>query len=39
LEGVLLVQTKAVFKTGSSLNGRVLAQSAVTLDTTTIVEP
>ena len=27
LEGVFLVKTKAVFKTGSSLNGRILAQT------------
>jgi len=39
LEGVLLVKTKAVFKTGSSLNGRVLAQTECTLDQVTIVEP
>jgi hypothetical protein len=38
MEGVLLVMTKAVFQTGSSLNGRVLAQTAVTLDSATIVE-
>jgi hypothetical protein len=38
MEGVLLVKTKADFQTGSSLNGRVLAQTAVTLDQTTIVE-
>jgi hypothetical protein len=38
MEGVFLVKTHAVFKTGSSLNGRVLAQTAVTLDSTTIVE-
>jgi hypothetical protein len=39
MEGVLLVQTKAVFKTGSSLNGRVLSHTAVTLDSTTITQP
>jgi hypothetical protein len=38
MEGVLLVKTHAVFETGSSLNGRVLAQTAVTLDQATIVE-
>jgi hypothetical protein len=31
-EGTFLVATHAVFKTGSSLNGRVLSQTAVTLD-------
>ena len=36
LEGVFLVKTKADFKTGSSLNGRVLAQTACTLDQATI---
>ena len=39
LEGVLLVKTTAVFKTGSSLNGRVLAQTACTLDKATITQP
>ena len=39
LEGVFLVKTKAVFKTGSSLNGRILAQTACTLDTATITQP
>jgi hypothetical protein len=37
MEGVFLVKTHAAFKTGSSLNGRILAQTAVTLDHTTIV--
>jgi len=36
LEGCFLVKTDAAFVTGSSLNGRVLAQTAVTLQTTTI---
>jgi cytoskeletal protein CcmA (bactofilin family) len=36
VEGTLLVKTNAVFKTGSSLNGRVLAQTACTLDHATI---
>jgi hypothetical protein len=39
LEGIVLVKTKAVFETGSSLNGRVLAQTAVTLDMSTITAP
>lgn len=39
LEGVLLVKTKAIFKTGSSLNGRILAQTSCTLDQATIVSP
>lgn len=39
LEGIFLVKTKAVFKTGSSINGRVLVQTAVTLDQVTATEP
>jgi len=38
LEGVLLVKTKAVFKTGSSLNGRILAHTSCSLDAATITE-
>jgi hypothetical protein len=38
LEGTFLVATHASFKTGSSLNGRVLSQTAVTLDHATIVK-
>jgi hypothetical protein len=36
MEGVLLVKTSATFKTGSSLNGRILAQTAVVLQQATI---
>jgi hypothetical protein len=36
MEGVLLVKTLAAFITGSSLNGRILAQTAVTLDSVKI---
>jgi len=39
LEGIFLIKTFAAFKTGSSLNGRILAQTAVTLDSVTIVAP
>jgi hypothetical protein len=39
LEGTFLVKTKAVFQTGSSLNGRILSQTAVTLDAVTITLP
>jgi hypothetical protein len=39
LEGVLLVKTDVVFVTGSSLNGRVLAQTACNLQMATITEP
>jgi hypothetical protein len=38
LEGVLLVKTAAVFVTGASLNGRILAQTACTLQMATITE-
>jgi hypothetical protein len=38
-EGIFLVKTKAVFKTGSSLNGRILAQTACTLGMATITVP
>ena len=37
LEGIFLTKTKAVLKTGSSLNGRILTQTACTLDQATIV--
>jgi hypothetical protein len=39
LEGVFLVKTMVVFQTGSSLNGRIFAQTAVTLQMATIVAP
>jgi hypothetical protein len=39
LEGVLLVKTAAVFLTGASLNGRILAQTACTLQMAGITEP
>jgi hypothetical protein len=38
LEGVLLVKTAVTFKTGSSLLGRVLAQTACNLQMATITE-
>jgi hypothetical protein len=38
MQGILLAKEKAVFATGSSLIGSVLAQTAVTLDTTTITQ-
>jgi len=37
-EGVFLCKTAIVCQTGSSLNGAALSQTAVTLDTTTIVK-
>jgi hypothetical protein len=39
MEGILLIKTAATFNTGASLNGRVLAQSACTLQMNTITEP
>ena len=39
LEGTFLVKTKAVLKTGSSINGRILAQTACTLDSATVIAP
>mmetsp|Transcript_43267 Transcript_43267/g.100248 ORF Transcript_43267/g.100248 Transcript_43267/m.100248 type:complete len:324 (+) Transcript_43267:169-1140(+) len=39
MEGVILVKTHAAFLSGSSLNGRILAQTAATLDQATIVAP
>jgi hypothetical protein len=39
LEGILLVKTEVLFKTGSSLNGRVLAQTACDLQVATISQP
>jgi hypothetical protein len=39
MEGILLVKTAAIFKTGASLNGRILAQTACTLEMNTITAP
>jgi hypothetical protein len=39
LEGIFLVKTHAAFKAGSSLNGRILAQTACTLDKATVTAP
>jgi hypothetical protein len=39
LEGVVLTQTAIAFHTGASINGRLLAQTAVTLDSSTVVQP
>lgn len=38
VEGIILAKTHVAFVTGSSLNGRVLAQTACTLQMTTITE-
>jgi hypothetical protein len=39
MEGILLVKTAVTFVTGSSLNGRVLAQTACVLQMATITQP
>jgi hypothetical protein len=39
MHGILLSKTSIVFQTGSSLVGRALAQTAITLDATTISAP
>jgi len=39
MEGVILSQTNISAGTGSSINGRLLAQTAVTLDSSTVTEP
>lgn len=39
MEGTFLVKTAVKFKTGSSLNGRILSQTAAALDQTTVTQP
>ncbi|MDP1918656.1 MAG: ice-binding family protein [Myxococcales bacterium] len=38
-EGVVLTQTAVALRTGASINGRLLAQTAVTIDGSTVVAP
>jgi hypothetical protein len=38
-EGIVLTQTSVALRTGASINGRLLAQTAVTIDGSTLVEP
>jgi hypothetical protein len=38
-EGVILTQTSIALRTGASINGRLLAQTAVTLEGNSVVEP
>jgi len=38
-EGVVLSKTAITLRTGASIHGRLLAQTAVTLDASTVVEP
>ena len=39
LEGVVLTQTSVTLRTGATVNGRLLAQTAVDMDGNTVVEP
>lgn len=38
-EGVILCQTAIILRTGASINGRLLAQTAVNIDGATVVQP
>jgi len=38
-EGVILSKTMIAMNTGASANGRLLAQTAVTLDQSTVTQP
>jgi hypothetical protein len=38
-EGVVMTQTSITLRTGASINGRLLAQTAVNLDSNVVVEP
>ena len=38
-EGIILSQTEIALATGASINGRLLSQTAVTLDQSTVTEP
>jgi len=38
-EGVVLAQTSVTLRTGASINGRLLAQTAVNIDGSTVTEP
>lgn len=38
-EGIVLCQTAIVLSTGASVNGRLLAQTAVTIDQSTVTQP
>jgi hypothetical protein len=39
IEVILLVQTTVTFNTGSSINGRILSQTACNLQSTTVTQP
>ena len=38
-KGIILCQTKIVMETGAAMNGRALAQTAVTLDANAVTQP
>ncbi|MDQ3233515.1 MAG: ice-binding family protein, partial [Pseudobdellovibrionaceae bacterium] len=38
-KGIILSQTQIVFQTGATLDGRALAQTAITLDANAITKP
>ena len=38
-EGIVLCQTAITLRTGATINGRLLAQTAVDIDGSTVVEP
>jgi hypothetical protein len=38
-EGIILSQTSITLRTGASINGRLLAQTAINIDGSTVVEP
>ncbi len=38
-EGSVLSQTSATLRTGATINGRLLAQTAIDIDGSTVVEP
>jgi hypothetical protein len=39
VEGIVMSQTAITLGTGASINGRLLAQTAVNIRTSTVVEP
>jgi hypothetical protein len=39
MEGIILSQTAITLATGASVNGRLLAQTAVTLQMNTVTQP
>ena len=39
MEGIVLSQTSIILATGATVNGRLLAQTAVTLDSSTVTQP